>query len=493
MTATAQSPEPREELPVAEEPLLGHRPHYNVTFLFLALGGLALAVSQSLVAPALREIQTDLGTSTTAVTWVLTAFLLSASVATPILGRLGDMFGKKRVLVIALTAVAIGTFVSAIATTLAPLVVGRVIQGLGGGIFPLSMSIIRDEFPRERVAGGIALISAILGVGGGLGIVLAGPIVDHLNYHWLFWFPFIVVTIAAIGVFLVVPESPIRTRGRVDWLGALLLAGWLVALLLPISEGRSWGWTSARVLGLFAASAVIALIWVAVEIRSREPLVDMRMMRLRGVWTTNLTAILLGAGMFGSFILIPQLIELPKSTGYGFGGSVTQGGLYLLPSTVMMVVFSVVAGRLVRSVGPRLPLILGTSVSVASFLLARRCPQRAVGDPARRGAARSRDRLRVLGDGEPDRRVRAQRADGRRDGDEHDHADDRRLARSNGLGRAPDQLGHGRRPAEGTRLHARLRRLRGRSRLRRRRSLRRSRAPQDVGMSKMDGVLRLHR
>ena len=368
MTATAQSPEPREDVPVGEHAPIGERPHYNITFLFLALGGLALAVSQSLVAPALREIQGDLGVSTTAVTWVLTAFLLSASVATPILGRLGDMFGKKRVLVIALSAVAIGTFVSAIASSLGLLVAGRVIQGLGGGIFPLSMSIIRDEFPRERVAGGIALISAILGVGGGLGIVLAGPIVDHLNYHWLFWFPFIVVTIAAVGVFLVVPESPVRTRGRVDWLGALLLAGWLVALLLPLSEGRAWGWTSARVIGLFAVAAVIALAWVAVEIRSREPLVDMRMMRLRGVWTTNATAILLGAGMFGSFILIPQLIELPTSTGYGFGGSVTQGGLYLLPATVMMVVFSVIAGRLVRSFGPRLPLILGTSVSVASFV-----------------------------------------------------------------------------------------------------------------------------
>jgi EmrB/QacA subfamily drug resistance transporter len=369
MTATAQSPEPREDVPVAEHALIGERPHYNVTFLFLALGALALAVSQSLVAPALREIQGDLGVSTTAVTWVLTAFLLSASVATPILGRLGDMFGKKRVLVIALTAVAVGTFVSAIASSLGLLVAGRVIQGLGGGIFPLSMSIIRDEFPRERVAGGIALISAILGVGGGLGIVLAGPIVDHLNYHWLFWFPFIVVTIAAIGVFFAVPESPIRTRGRVDWAGAVLLAGWLVALLLPISEGRTWGWTSPRVVGLFAAAAVLAAVWVVVEIRTREPLVDMRMMRLRGVWTTNATGVLLGAGMFGSFILIPQLVELPKSTGYGFGGSVTQGGLYLLPTTVMMVVFSVIAGRLVSSVGPRLPLILGTSVSVASFLV----------------------------------------------------------------------------------------------------------------------------
>ena len=364
MTATA----PRRR-PVAQHAPIGDRPHYNVTFLFLSLGGLALAVSQSLVAPALREIQVDLGTSTTAVTWVLTAFLLSASVATPILGRLGDMFGKKRVLVIALTAVAVGTFMSAVASSLGLLVAGRVVQGLGGGVFPLSMSIIRDEFPRERVAGGIALISAILGVGGGLGIVLAGPIVDHLNYHWLFWLPFIVVTIAAIGVFLAVPESPIRTRGRVDWLGAVRLAGWLVALLLPISEGDRWGWTSARVLGLFAAAAAIAVVWVFAEMRSREPLVDMRMMQLRGVWTTNVTAVLLGAGMFGSFILIPQLVELPKSTGYGFGGSVTDAGLYLLPSAAMMLVFSIVAGRLVRSAGPRLPLILGTSVSVASFVV----------------------------------------------------------------------------------------------------------------------------
>ncbi|HEY7149041.1 MAG TPA: MFS transporter [Gaiellaceae bacterium] len=371
MAATA--PEPRHDRsdapPIAEHALIGERPHYNVTFLFLALGGLALAVSQSLVAPALREIQIDVGVSTTAATWVLTSFLLSASVATPILGRLGDMFGKKRVLVIALTAVAIGTFVSAVAGSLGLLVAGRVIQGLGGGVFPLSMAIIRDEFPRERVAGGIALISAILGVGGGLGIVLAGPIVDHLNYHWLFWFPFVVVTIAAVGVFLVVPESPIRTRGRVDWAGAVLLAGWLVALLLPISEGRSWGWTSGRVLGLFAAAVVLALAWIAVEIRSREPLVDMRMMRLRGVWTTNATAVLLGAGMFGSFILVPQLVELPKSTGYGFGGSVTQAGLYLLPSALMMLVFSVVAGRIISAVGPRLPLILGTSISVLSFLV----------------------------------------------------------------------------------------------------------------------------
>ena len=162
------------------------RPHYNLTFSILAI-----AVPRSLVAPALRTIQTDLHTTTTAVAWVFTGYLLSASVATPIVGRLGDMFGKKRMLVVTLAIVAVGTLVAALATSIGVLILGRVIQGAGGAIFPLSFAIIRDEFPRERVPTGIALISAILGVGGGLGIVLAGPITQHLSYHWLFWLPLV--------------------------------------------------------------------------------------------------------------------------------------------------------------------------------------------------------------------------------------------------------------------------------------------------------------
>jgi EmrB/QacA subfamily drug resistance transporter len=343
------------------------RQHYTVTFALLAIAGAAYALLQSLVAPALGTIERDLHTSTTAGAWIITAYLLSASVATPIAGRIGDMFGKKRMLVVTLVVLAIGTAVSAVATSIDVMIVGRVIQGIGGAIFPLAFAIIRDEFPREKIPTGIALISAILGIGGGLGIVLAGPIVEHLGYHWLFWLPFGAVAIAAVGAFVAIPESPVRTPGTISWGGSVLLAGWLVALLVAVSEGEAWGWASGRTLGLFAVAIVGIAAWIATESRSAAPLVDMRMMRERAVWTTNLTAFLFGFGMFGSFVVIPALVELPATDGVGFGASVTQAGLYLVPSTIAMLLVSALVGRVEARIGARLPLVAGSLASALSF------------------------------------------------------------------------------------------------------------------------------
>jgi predicted MFS family arabinose efflux permease len=208
-----------------------------------------------------------------------------------------------------------------------------------------------------------------MGIGGGLGIVLAGPIVEHLSYHWLFWFPLIAVLACAIGTVIFVPESPVRTPGRVDWLGAALLSGWLVALLVGVSEGGSWGWTSARVLGLFAVAVVLLVVWVYVEMRMDMPLVDMTMMRRRGVWTTNLAAFVFGFGMFSSFVLVPEFVETSTSSGFGFGASITQAGLYLLPATGAMLLAGPVSGRLSATVGSRVPLILGSIVSTVAFAL----------------------------------------------------------------------------------------------------------------------------
>jgi len=348
---------------------LAGRRHYGLTFAVLAIAGISYALLQSLVAPALPVIQRDLGTTTTAVTWVFTSFLLSASIATPIAGRLGDMFGKERTLLLVLFVLAGGTLVSALAHTVTLLIVGRVIQGTGGAIFPLAFGIIRDEFPPARVASGIGFISALLGVGGGAGIVLAGPIIQHLSYHWLFWLPLIPTAIAALATYLFVPESPLKPGGRVNWLGAALLSSWLVALLLGASQGPAWGWASPRVIGLFVVAAVLLFVWIRVESRSPEPLVDMAMMRLRGVWTTNVAAALLGFGMYGSFILIPQFVETPARGGYGFHASVTQAGLFLVPSTAGMLAVSPFAGRIAHGVGSRVALMAGALITMLCFVL----------------------------------------------------------------------------------------------------------------------------
>lgn len=350
-------------------PTLPARQHHTVTFALLAVAGVSYALLQSLVAPALPDLQRALHTSVNSVSWVLTAYLLSASIATPLIGRLGDMHGKERLLVIVLALLCVGTLISAVATSLGVMLLGRVVQGAAGGIFPLAFGIIRDEFPRERIAGGIGLMSALLGVGGGAGVVLAGPIVDNLSYHYLFWLPLIPLVAATIAIHVFVPESPIRVPARVNWLGAFLMSLGLAAVLVAVSEAAVWHWGSRRTLGLLAVGIVVLAVWVSRELQSGEPLVDMRMMRIRGVWTTNAVALLLGFGMYASFILLPEFVEAPGSTGYGFSASVTAAGLFLVPSTIAMLVVGAQTGRLERRFGSKPPLLAGAVVTAGSYVL----------------------------------------------------------------------------------------------------------------------------
>jgi EmrB/QacA subfamily drug resistance transporter len=343
-------------------------PRPGLVLAVLALGFSAFSLLQSLVVPALSMLQREFQTGPTGATWIFTVFLLSASIATPIAGRLGDMFGKKRSLVVVLAGFAAGTLLAALTSTLWVLIVARAIQGVGGAMFPLAFSIIRDEFPRERVAGAIALLSGLTAIGGGLGIVLTGPILARLDYHWLFWIPLVLIVASLLATVFFIPESPVRAPGSVNWVGAILLALCLVCLLLPISEAARWGWLSARVLGLLAASAVLGVAWVRNERRAASPLVDMRMMRLRGVWTTNLAAFLFGLGLFGATVLIPQFVQTGSSHGYGFGSSVTESGLFLLPSVVSSMIASVLGGRLAGRFGSRMPLVLGSAITVLGFV-----------------------------------------------------------------------------------------------------------------------------
>ena len=342
-------------------------PNPNRTLLVLAAGGLAYALAQTMIVPALPEIQRTFGGDPADATWLLTAFLLTAAVATPLFGRLGDMYGKEHWLLISLGVFGLGSVVSALAGSLAVMIAGRAIQGAGGAIFPLAIGIIRDEFPREKVATGIGTISAMFGIGGGVGLVVAGVLVDGIGVAWIFWLSAAAAALAAWATWKYVPESPVRVEAKIDWIGGILLSGALAALLLAVSEGNSWGWTSAGVLGLFAAAIVLTGVWAWWELRVVDPLVDLQLMRRRAVWTTNVAAFAIGLAMFGSFVLIPQLVQTPERAGYGFSASVTASGLFLLPSAVVMLFAGPVSGRLGTRFGSKLPLAIGAVFASAGY------------------------------------------------------------------------------------------------------------------------------
>jgi EmrB/QacA subfamily drug resistance transporter len=343
------------------------RQHYNVTLAILTLAGIAFALQQTMVIPALPTLQEELDTTTTWVTWVLTVFLLVASVATPILGKLGDQYGKERILVISLTLFLIGSIGAAAAWNIWSLIAWRALQGAGAAVFPLSYGIIRDEFPREKVGVAIGLTSAVFGIGGGFGIVLSGVIVDHVSWRWLFVVGAVGMAIAVVLVHKFVPESPIKTPSRVDFVGATLLSLGLIAILIALTEGESWGWSSGRILGLFGAGLVLLVAWGFAELRVDEPMVDMRMLARRDVLFTNLTALIAGFAMFGCFVLVPNFVEMPhgvpaaleRLVDYGFDATATEAGLYLLPSSVTLLFAGPLTGLIGRRTGFKWPLSAG--------------------------------------------------------------------------------------------------------------------------------------
>ena len=338
------------------------------SLLILSFSALAFSLAQTMLIPALGELTDQLGTDASGIAWVLTGYLLAAAVATPIAGRLGDMFGKRRLLVISLLLFGLGSTVAALGDSLEVVVAGRVLQGFGGGIFPLCFGIIRDEFPRERVAGSIGLISAIFGIGGGAGLIAGGLIADHLSYHWIFWLGTITAALAALATQLWVPESPERTPGRIDLRGAALLAVGLVLPLIAISRANAWGWGAPQTLGLIAAGLAVLAVWVVVERRTPQPLADIATLMKPPVLLTNIATLFVGFGMFGSFLLIPQLAELPESTGFGFGLGATGAGLLMLPGALVMLFTGPLSGALGTRFGSKLPLAIGAAITSAGLV-----------------------------------------------------------------------------------------------------------------------------
>jgi MFS family permease len=316
---------------------------------------------QSLVVPAIPAIQRSLGVSADTAGWAVTAFLLSSAVATPIAGRLGDMFGKGRVLVAVLVIVCAGTLLCTI-PSLPALIGGRIVQGVSGGVLPLAYAIVRDEIDPARVGRGIALIASLLGVGGGLGVIIAGVLVEHLSYTSMFWVQLPAFAAVAWGVHRVVPHVSRATSVRIDWTGAVLVSSGLVMLLLTITQAGRWGYGStATWLGLLTAAALLGA-WAWAALRHAEPLLDVRLMLRRPVWTTNAVAFLVGIGQFVGFIMLPRFVQ-------DEGASPVESGVYLLPMTLAIVLSGLAAGRLERHFAPRVLLLASGLTALGAFVL----------------------------------------------------------------------------------------------------------------------------
>ena len=331
----------------------------------VAVLGVIVALTTSLLVPVLPELSAELGPNTP---WLLTSTLLVGAVAVPVFGRLADLHGKRRMLVVAAVALTLGSLICALSNSLTWLIVGRAVTGLATAAIPLGISLIGTVLPAKRAATGIALVSATLGIGGALGLPLAAFVAEHTDYHVLFWICVAGGVLAVVGILAVLREVPAAATGRMDLPGAALLAAALVSLLLPLAQASRWGWADPRTIGLLVLAAVLLVGFVLVERRTASPLVDMVTNARPALLLTNVASVCVGFALFASLIGTASYVQAPAASGYGFGSSVLASGLCLLPSGVAMILLSPVSAKLSLRFGPKITLALGAAVIAVGFL-----------------------------------------------------------------------------------------------------------------------------
>ncbi|MFF7531820.1 MFS transporter [Streptomyces bobili] len=334
----------------------------------LALAGVTAAIMQTLVTPLIAELPQILDTSSSNAAWVITVTLLAAAVCVPVVGRLGDLLGKRRMLLACAMPLIVGSVVCALASDVVTMIVGRGLQGMGMGMLPLGIALLRDVLPAEKLSSSIALVSASMGIGGGLGLPIAAAIAQYANWRVLFWGSAGMAVAVTLLIWFLIPDVPAGAKGqRFDLPGALGLAVGLVSLLLAVSKGADWGWGSATTLGLFATAVVVFVAWGFWETRTTDPLTDLRTTARPRVLLTNLASVFVGFAMYASMLVMPQLLQFPEATGYGLGQSMLATGLWMAPGGIMMMFVSPLGGKLTNARGPKFTLVCGALVIAAGY------------------------------------------------------------------------------------------------------------------------------
>ena len=335
----------------------------------LAGGSIVVSSMQTIVAPLLPHIPAYTGSSRTAASWLLTITLLTGAVFTPLLGRLGDLYGKRRVLLASLGLLTIGALLCAISSDITVLIIGRAFQGAALAVVPLSMSILRDELKPAAVPAAVALISSTLGIGGAVALPIATFVIENFDWHTMFWASTLLGVADMVLVKRFVPPSANRAPGRFDIIGAIGLSATLVCLLIAVTQAGAWGWSSPATLGLLAAALVIGIIWGFHQLHTPSPMVDLRVSASRPVLLTNIGATAIGFAFAANSLATAQLIQEPIETGYGLGASLTVTGLCLMPMGLAMVVLSPVSGRIVATRGPRSALTTASAILAIGYLV----------------------------------------------------------------------------------------------------------------------------
>jgi len=345
-------------------------PNPVVAVVALCFGGLSAALTQTMVIPIQSELPELLRTSGSNAGWVITATLLAAAVSMPVAGRLADLYGKQRVLVVNAALLVAGSVVVAMTSSLMPVLVGRTLQGFAMGFIPVGISLMREFTPPHLTGTAIASMSATLGVGGAIGLPLAAWIADGHDWHLMFWVAAGLALAVMLATIFLVPHIHDAQPGRLDVVGGLGLAVGLVAFLVGVSKGNDWGWDSGRTWSAIVVGLLVLVAWGAFELRQVDPLVDLRTTARPQILLTNVAAVAIGFGMMAQSIVVPQLLELPSGTGYGLGQSILAAGLWMAPAGLMMLVFAPVSSNLMRRTGAKHTLMIGATVLGAGYVVA---------------------------------------------------------------------------------------------------------------------------
>jgi MFS family permease len=340
----------------------------SLVVVMLSLCGTLVSLQQTLFLPLLAELPLLLDTSADSASWLVTSTLLAGAVATPTVARLADMYGKRRMLLIALGTSVAGSLLGGVSGALPLLILARSLQGVGLALVPVGIAIMRDELPRERVPLGVAMMSATLAIGAGVGLPLSGLISEHLNWHACFWVTGVVGSLLVIGAQAIIPESPVRTGGAFDLRGAFLLSVALAAIFVALTEGGQWGWGSPLILGLASGGLATLAVWVPLELRTPRPLVDVRVALRRAVLVVNVASIFAGFAMFVNMLVSMQFLEMPATTGYGLGLDVLHAGLWMVPNAAAFGLLAPVSAWCTRRFGPQATLVAGSVVMAVAYV-----------------------------------------------------------------------------------------------------------------------------